>query len=62
MKDPPLTLVPSVRLVTATAPDLAQLAAWEKLWQQLLTNITTNGNASSGELEASTQGTADTGP
>jgi hypothetical protein len=38
MKEQPLTLEPVVRVVTATDPDLAQLAAWRRLWALLLTD------------------------
>jgi hypothetical protein len=49
MKEQPLNLVPSVRVVMATDPDLAQLAAWRRLWELLLTNKPTNSHASKTE-------------
>jgi hypothetical protein len=42
MKEQPLNLVPSVRIVMATDPDLTQLTAWRRLWALLLANRPTD--------------------
>jgi hypothetical protein len=48
MKEQPLTLEPAVRVVPATDPDLAQLAAWRRLWALLLANRPTDTNLHDG--------------
>jgi hypothetical protein len=50
MPEPVLVEVTLVNVAEATP---VQRSAWERLWQLLLANVPTNGNAPSGELEAS---------